>query len=267
MDSNLLTTIIGLIGSFGFGLLFHKLATKKKRIEWNIYTSCLLSSEMKKIKGVDITYNSIPIDNLYHSKLQIRNSGNTIIEKQDIALKRPLCVYTTGNFIVDDQMQLSDLYDENNVNIRVETLKKGGEKAIIDFDFISKGQTIELSFFHTGIISFAGMLKEGKVVGNSDSLNANVTLPTFKKTVYSVLFASVFMAVIVTATQFYVYQKQNEMLLDNLKHEIVSLKLEVENSAAEAEFTKKEIEHISEFISEDISEAILDLSSKEHITY
>lgn len=96
MDSNLFWCIIGIIGGAIFSLIitiiFYIIGKTRKRISYNIKTSCLISSNTNKINDLEIKYNNKKIDSLYLSRIKIKNTGNTIIEKSDFSTTNPLTV-------------------------------------------------------------------------------------------------------------------------------------------------------------------------------
>lgn len=65
--------------------------------------------EWQKItKKLEIKYNSTEIDNLYISRITIKNIGNSIIEKHDFA--NPISIFTHGQFIKDSSnMDISNM--------------------------------------------------------------------------------------------------------------------------------------------------------------
>ena len=105
MNSNLFWCIIGIIGgaivSFIISLLFYFLGIKKKRLSYEINTICLISNNINQVKGLKVKYKSNKIDNLYSSKITIKNIGNVSIEKQDLATNYPLSISTNGQFLLN----------------------------------------------------------------------------------------------------------------------------------------------------------------------
>lgn len=244
---SLISIIVSIICSIGFGYLFYKLALKKKSLTYEITTTCLISKGIADIGGLNVNYNSSNLDSLYRSKIKIKNSGNTIIDKNDIASKAPISLSTKGSFLFDTQiLQLSN--DENNIQLKFKTDEHGiCPTAIIDFDFISKKQTVEFSILHTKNIKLNGRIKDGDIIeiGNNNIIvNDSKTIFNFRQRLMPIIIScfvacsisSIFIATIA-------YQKQSEKIVYELQKRLE------ENSFTSKE-NKYNIYELMEYISE-----------------
>lgn len=175
-NSSALWGIIGLIGglviSLLSGLLFYFKGLKRKRLLYSIKTFRLLSNKVSQIDKLEIKYNSIEIDNLYSSIITIKNIGNSIVEKQDLAQLCPISVSTTERFLVEnpEDVNLASTIKANKISILLntnETKNNICNNIIIDFDYIPKKKEFSFSIFHTGNISFNGVLKDGEIVNEN----------------------------------------------------------------------------------------------------
>lgn len=172
MDSNLFWCLVGIVGGAFFSLLislfFYFKGLNQKRLTYNIKTFCIISDKINQIKGLDVKYNSTEIENLYSSTVTIKNIGNSIIEKNDFAPSCPISIYTDGKFLVDESngMNLFPLNKANNVYPLFEVDENNGtcDKIIVTFDYLSKKEELTCVIFHTGNISFNGVLKDGKII-------------------------------------------------------------------------------------------------------
>lgn len=184
-NSGILWGIIGLFGGFLISLLFYVIGKKRQRLYYEIETYPIISDKVSQIKGLEIRYHSNEIENLYYSTITIDNGGNTIIEKGDFAPSCPLSISTDGYFLVDENNKMA-LFSSNRINnishmhapIAKHTIPHvfdsedsalQRKSIIINFDYIAKNEEITCALFHTGKISFNGVLKDGKVI------NANAT--------------------------------------------------------------------------------------------
>lgn len=177
MNSNLFWCIVGIIGGAIFSLLislfFYFKGLNKKRLTYDIKTFCIISDKINQIIGLDVKYNSTEIENLYSSTVTIKNIGNSIIEKDDFAPSCPISISTDGKFLVDESngMNLFPLNKANNVYPLFETNSDNtkNNKITIAFDYISKKEELTCSLFHTGNISFTGVLKDGKIISPDEN--------------------------------------------------------------------------------------------------
>lgn len=178
MNSNLFWCIVGIIGGAIFSLLisffFYFKGLNRKRLTYNIKTFCIISDKINQIKGLEVQYNSIEIDNLFSSTITIKNIGNSVIEKNDFAPSCPISLSTDGKFLVDEsnRMNLFPLNKANNVYpiFETDTTHRINNKIIIAFDYISKKEELTCSLFHTGDISFNGILKDGEIISYQESV-------------------------------------------------------------------------------------------------
>ena len=170
-NSNLFWCLAGAFLSLLSGLLFYYLGIKRKRLSYEMNTVCLISNNIQQIKGLKVKYKSSKIDELYSTKISIKNIGNSTIEKQDFATTCPILISTNGYFLLNKENDIHfypvhksnniyPIFDINNSNERCNHI-------IITFDYLSKYESFSCSLFHTGDISFDGILKEGEILNNA----------------------------------------------------------------------------------------------------
>ncbi len=170
MDSNLFWCIVGIIGgaifSLFISLFFYLIGKKKKKITYSIETVCLMLNEVNLIDELEIKYNTHKIKSLYSSSIVIRNTGNSIIDKNDFALSNPLSFITNGEFLINSKNQSSLFTSNRNDSLAVNLIEEDGviKKIDIKFDYISKKEAITFTIAHTDDIFFNGKLKEGKII-------------------------------------------------------------------------------------------------------
>lgn len=131
--ANLFWCILGIAGGAVFSICFKA----RKKLTRKIFTVNLISEEVSSINGLEINYDSQPIKNLYTSTIQIKNTGNWSIRKDDIPRKNPLSIYTDGTFIIDNYSILPPSPDnENDIQVIFNNKKEGSSSsANIVFDF------------------------------------------------------------------------------------------------------------------------------------
>lgn len=170
MDSNLFWCIVGIVGGAIFSLIisliFYLIGLKKKKISYEIETSCLILNEVSLIDNLEIKYNTNTIKNLYSSSITIINSGNSIIDKNDFSLSNPLSFITNGEFLINKTNKTNLINSNKNENLNVTLIEENARirKLNIEFDYISKNEFITFTVFHTDNIFFNGKLKDGKII-------------------------------------------------------------------------------------------------------
>lgn len=136
---------------------------KTKKLTYDIITFTIISDKVTKIEGLEITYNSKEISNLFSSKITIKNIGNSIIEKNDFAPSFPLSIKTNGKFLTNEKTQI-ELCPSNKANNANPIFDETANRIYIDFDFLSPNDTLKCSILHTDDIILEGALKDGKLI-------------------------------------------------------------------------------------------------------
>lgn len=229
---SLLWCILGIAG----GAVVTAINNKRKRLTRKIFSINLISEKVSSINGLEIKYNFQSIKNLYSSTIQIKNTGNITINNADIPKKKPLSIYTDGIFIIDKiNIQLPSPNNENDIHVTFYKNEKGiSSSAIIDFEYISPKQVINITLLHTGKISLGKwMIKDGKVLESNEILDQNDSQNShiiFKPLYFSVV-------TIITIILFNILNTyKTEVTLQNLKEDnyrmsnyIEDLKQEIQN--------------------------------------
>ena len=86
----------------------------------------------------------------------------------------PISISTSGQFLLNksNELGIDHIYKANNIQPFFKIDKSNGNcnNIIINFDYISKNQEFTFSIFHTGNISFDGVLKDGKIFNFNEAL-------------------------------------------------------------------------------------------------
>lgn len=158
MDSNLFWCIIGIIGGGFLSLLisavFFFIGLKRKYLSYYIKTFCLISNKVNQISDLEIQYHNQKLDHLFLSTITFTNTGNSIIEYKDFVPSYLPFLYTNGEFIRSDTLNLDST--ELNKNCIIKITYTNNNKANLNFDYIAKKGKISLSFFHTEDIFLVG---------------------------------------------------------------------------------------------------------------
>lgn len=169
MNSNLFWCIVGIIGgavvSLIISLIFHLIGKTRKHISYTVKTSCLISNEISNINFLEVKYNDKKIDNLYVSKIVIKNIGNSIIEKNDFSTSNPLSINALKLVICNDDFKdKTYMSKKNNVDWSFKLPSENSfSQLLIDFDYIPKKGVINFNILHTNQIYIKGKLKDGTI--------------------------------------------------------------------------------------------------------
>lgn len=159
-DLSILWGIIGLVGGAIVSILFYFCKKIRKILIYNISTTTIVSNSISSIKGLNVKYNKNKISDLYTSTITIKNSGNSVIETND--LFSPLCLITDGKFFINS-INVNTENNTKNVHIIFDHIENNAsKKAIIKFDYLPINEIISFTVFHTGQISISGVFKNGK---------------------------------------------------------------------------------------------------------
>lgn len=83
-------------------------------------------NEVNLIDELEIKYNTHKIKSLYSSSIVIRNTGNSIIDKNDFALSNPLSFITNGEFLINSKNQSSLFTSNRNDSLAVNLIEEDG---------------------------------------------------------------------------------------------------------------------------------------------
>ena len=174
-NSSALWGIIGLVGGFLISLIFYKISNKSKKIVFLKKSQKLITDNISNIDGLNITYQNKPIKELTTTTITFKAIGKDIINMSDFGKATPLCITTTGEFLLKDNIESTIIYNSNPNNLISSTIKVENEKTmLLEFDYLSQGDEFTLVFLHTGNINVNGKLKSGALLDNnlSDKINS-----------------------------------------------------------------------------------------------
>ena len=188
MDSNLFWCIMGIIGGAIFSLIismtFHFISKKRKNILYKIKTVKIISSANLKLNNLELKYNTRNIENLCLSTIQIKNIGNSIIEKEDIA--SPIHIFTGGQFLINTNNEhalfLISTPRNESASYTIDESTKSCNVITLDFKYISKRSELNFSVYHTdNPVFLQGFLKEGKILDEDE-------ISLFKRIIIKIFF-------------------------------------------------------------------------------
>lgn len=165
-NSSALWGIVGLIGGFIVSFIFYKISVKNKKLVYTITSQTLITDNLSKIDGLDITYQQKAINNLTSTTINIKSVGKDIIEMGDFGKATPLCIKTNGEFLLQDKID-SIITQNTNLNNLMKPIVKDGKTLLLNFDYLSQGDTITFVLLHTEKLEVDGKLKSGLLLDNT----------------------------------------------------------------------------------------------------
>ena len=131
-----------------FYAIYTKMSGKKrKQFSYYIKTNELVLKGSSQIKNLTVSYAGKEIPDLSISHFYIWNSGNLVVNNDDIVSAKPLCIKNTAESTILEAVIIRENEETNAFSI-----SSHEEKAIIDFDYVEPGQGILVQVLHTGPI-------------------------------------------------------------------------------------------------------------------
>lgn len=178
--------LVGALFSLIIALFIHFIELKQKKLSYKIKTDCIISNKIKDIKGIEAKYNATEINHLYLSTITFKNIGNSIVEKTDFSQSDPISILTDGEFLFNEACN-------NTLPVFVNTeTRKVCNKMILDFEFLSKKDTLLCTFVHTGNIEVSVTEKTAKLIDNKIIEKRNFFIRRMLYTLFQGLFTIIF---------------------------------------------------------------------------
>ena len=165
-NSSALWGIIGLLGGFIVSFIFYKISTKSKKIVYTKNSQILITDNLSSITDLSITYQNKSIKNLTSTTISIKSIGKDIIEMTDFGSATPLCIKTTGEFLLQENISSVISHNSTPDNLMNVALQDNST-LLLNFDYLSQGDTITFTLLHTETISVNGKLKAGTIIDDN----------------------------------------------------------------------------------------------------
>lgn len=141
---------------------------EKKEISYIVNTYEIVRAGKNMIPEFQISYRGQTIDDLTVTRFAIWNSGNRLLNSNDIVDTKPLSITSNddGPAILDASI-IKRSEESNKFTID----KKGAHCAELQFDYMDKQDGIIVQILHTGSIdgiSLSGLIKGGKKLKNTE---------------------------------------------------------------------------------------------------
>lgn len=151
----------------------------RKKIFYAIESECLITNYKSIYGRIKILHDDIEeVENLTVTKISLWNSGNIVINKNDIASKEPfeICFHSDINILETDIIYCSDF--SNVIKIDKNYIKDN--KIKIDFEFLDKKDGAIIQILHDGIddkkIFTKGKIKGGNFIKNVNDKGFDISL-------------------------------------------------------------------------------------------
>lgn len=137
------------------------LCKRKGRPSFLLLTKRLISEKFSGIEDLEIKYNDEKVTQLSSTILYLWNSGNEIIDINDIPSKNPFKISIKDDFKILSAKIIKTNKKSNNFSLSTEN----ENEYLINFDFIGKNQGVAILILHTGESSgdiiLSGETKQG----------------------------------------------------------------------------------------------------------
>lgn len=200
--------ILSLISVFGiFFSIYTWIANKeKKQISYMINTYEIVRAGKNVIPEFEISYRGKIIDDLTVTRFAIWNSGNRLLNSNDIVDTRPLSI--TSNDDGPDILDASIIKRSEESNKFIVD-KKNSHCAELKFDYMDKQEGIIVQILHTGSakdISLSTLIKGGKKLKNVEKQTTVIKDKKVFKVISTVLI-SIQMLFLLTITLAFTFEQ------------------------------------------------------------
>ena len=132
--------------SLGWGIYSHLSANKKKQFSVASSTFEIIKHGKNKIQNLQLMFNGDSIDNLTISKFAIWNSGNKVINSDDMVTGREIEICSDKNANILDVQIVAEVEPANSFKI----VKSTAHNISIGFDYVDRHEGVVVQIFHTG---------------------------------------------------------------------------------------------------------------------
>ena len=148
MDSPIAWTVLAFLAIFStvFAVYTWIASKTKKQFSFSCKTNEIIVSGKSNIDKLKIKYDGQDISDLSSSRFYIWNSGNKVINIDDVVISKPLCIINTGDAKILDAQIIK--YNEETNNFAVTQMSDTRIK--LSFDYVDHGEGLILQVLHTG---------------------------------------------------------------------------------------------------------------------
>ena len=144
-----------------FGIWTWCAGKQRKEISFDCRSDILIKAGKQQIKKLDVFYNGNSIADLTSSKFYIWNSGNQVLQRDDIVTARPIAIRSEKAKMLDAQiLRMSDPTSAFQINAVSE------QEINVDFEYMESGDGVLIQILHTG--DFLDLDFDCKIKGGND---------------------------------------------------------------------------------------------------
>lgn len=141
-------------------IIFFLSGRKKRSLMYDIISTPLVTDEMTDIPGLEVLFEGQPMKNITSTTVEFLNTGNQLLEPSDFAVRQPLSLSVSGQFLLGQTGVQAQADNPNSIpNIELIDDHTGS----LTFDFLEHNKFFEITLLHTGELTVSGELKGGSV--------------------------------------------------------------------------------------------------------
>lgn len=116
---------------------------------------------MSFFKGLQLSYDGKSVSDFAVSLAEVKNIGKVEIEENDFANKCPMCITTSGEFLIRDSIDAIPMKFSNQYS-NIHLVSKDEKNINVKYDYLGMGDSFSLTVMHSGDLNVIGILKAGK---------------------------------------------------------------------------------------------------------
>ncbi len=137
---------------------------KRKQIGFLYKMILLVDNSLSKVEGLDILFQGKPIDSLAVTHVKFFNSGNTIIERDDVYKNHEIRIgFDNSDISISSSRVVYQSSDTINATVSI-----SDGSAVVSFDTLEKRDSLIISIYHNHSTNpkpqVSGKIKEGKII-------------------------------------------------------------------------------------------------------
>lgn len=151
------------IAAFVFAIYTWIVGKKKKEFSYFSNSYKIIQKGKSSIPQLQLTYENRNIEDLSITKYAIWNSGNEVINTNDIVSEKPLKITASSDAVILNTEVIAESEETNKFIID----KQQENFSTINFDYVDPRDGVVIQIIHTGeYLEFDGKIKGGKKLKN-----------------------------------------------------------------------------------------------------
>lgn len=174
------------IFSLGWAIYSHFSTSKKKQFSVAFSSFEVIKHGKNKVQNLKLMFNENAINNLTISKFAIWNSGNKVINSDDMVTGQGLEIYSDENTDILEAQIVTEVEPANSFKI----IESTAHNVSIGFDYVDSHEGIVVQILHTGdknSLHPRCKIKGGKAIKNYSTISKRGNKPLRVKTRKTIL--------------------------------------------------------------------------------